>query len=104
MPNNMNAYFAIGISKQRVSGWKSGKEGTPEHRQFAEDITSFFSSIHEQAGMEGMMNPILTIFWQKAHDGLSDQPKVEVTVSNPLGEARSAQEIADKYSGVELPD
>lgn len=104
VPNNMNAYFAIGISRQDVSLWYNGKMGTPEHRKFAEDIRAFFSSIHEQAGMEGLANPILTIWWQKSHDNMIEAQKLEQVDESPLGEKQSAEAIAAKWSEVELPD
>ena len=102
VPNNQNAYFAMGVVRQEIDDWKHGRAGSPEHKRFAEDVTQFFSSIHEQGGADGIFNPILTIFWQKAHDGMSDQPKIEVSVNNPLGDARSAEEIAKTYE--DLPD
>ena len=102
IPNNMNAYFAIGITKQDVSLWNAGQR-SPEHKQFAEDIKQFFASIHEQAGGEGIVNPILSIYWSKSHDGMSDNPRVEVTVTDPLGDRASSAEIAKKYEGI-LPD
>ena len=76
--------------------------GTEEQHQFAMDVLAFFAAIHEQGPTDGVMNPVSSIFWQKAHDGMSDQPKIEVTVSDPLGEKRSAEEIADTYK--DLPD
>ena len=104
MPNNSNAYFAIGITKGDIYTWSSGRGGTPEHQKFAEDIKAFFASVHEQAPTEGLMNPISAMFWQKAHDGMIEASKVEVTQTDPLGEKRSAEEIAKKYDGVVLPD
>ena len=73
-----------------------------QDKKFAEDVTAFFASIHEQAGATGVVNPILSIYWSKAYDGLTDQPKVEVEVKDSLGERRSAQDIAAAYS--DLPD
>ena len=104
VPNNMSAYLAIGVSQQKMWNWKAGNLGTPDHKKFAEDVSAFFASIHEQGGTDGLMNPIQTIFWQKAYDGLSDQPKIEVQVTDPLGEKRTAEDIANKYGEVELPD
>lgn len=103
VPNNMNAYYAIGISRQDVYAWKHGTHGTPEHKKFAFDITDFFASIHEQGPTDGVLNNISAMFWQKAHDGLVEASKVEVVNDSPLGEKRSAQDIADKY-GELLPD
>lgn len=102
VPNNMNAYYAIGISSSDISLWKQGQSPTPEHTKFAQEIAGFFASVHEQAPTEGLMNPISSIFWQKAHDGMSDQPRVEVHITDPIGERRSAEDIAKEYS--DLPD
>lgn len=99
IPNNMNAYFAIGITKQDVSLWNAGQR-SPEHKQFAEDIKQFFASIHEQAGGEGIVNPILSIYWSKAHDGMVEASKLEVVNTDPLGEKRSSEEIARTYADI----
>ena len=102
IPNNMNAYFAIGITKQDISVWNAGQR-SPEHKQFAEDIKQFFASIHEQAGGEGIVNPILSIYWSKAHDGMVEASKLEVVNADPLGEKQSSEQIAQKYAGI-LPE
>ena len=102
IPNNMNAYFAIGITKQEISLWNAGQR-SPEHKQFAEDIKQFFASIHEQAGGEGIVNPILSIYWSKAHDGMVEAQKLEVVNTDPLGEKQSSEQIAQKYAGI-LPE
>ena len=102
IPNNMNAYFAIGITRQDITAWYAGNR-SPEHKQFADDIKQFFASIHEQAGGEAIVNPILSIYWSKAHDNLSDQPKIEVSIEDPLGQRASSEEIAARYSSL-LPE
>jgi hypothetical protein len=102
LPNNMNAYYAIGINKSDIGAWYAGR-GTPEQRQFAEDIKQFFASIHEQAGGEAIVNPILSIYWSKAHDGMVEASKLEVVNTDPLGEKQSAEQIAEKYAGI-LPE
>ena len=103
VPNNMNAYFAIGITRQEVYHWKNGK-GTPDHKEFAETISGFFASIHEQGATDGVLNPISAMFWQKAHDGLIEASKVEVQNTDPLGDRRSAADIQKAYEEVELPE
>ena len=102
IPNNMNAYFAIGITKSDIASWYAGRS-SPEHRQFAEDIKQFFASIHEQAGGEAIVNPILSIYWSKAHDGMVEASKLEVVNADPLGEKQSSEQIAQKYAGI-LPE
>lgn len=103
VPGNMSAYLAIGISKQDIVAWKNGTR-TPEHKQFAEDVAAFFASVHEQGGTDGVLNPISAMFWQKAHDNLIEASKLEVVADDPLGEKRSAADIAKSYTEVELPD
>ena len=102
VPNNMNAYFAIGVTKDDISKWRMGKSGTPEHKEFAELVTGFFASVHEQGGTDGVLNPISAMFWQKAHDGLIEASKLEVTQDNPLGDKKSAEELSRLYDS--LPD
>lgn len=104
IPNNMNAYFAIGVARQDISAWHRGVLGTPQHRQFADDVMAFFASIHEQGAIDGVLNPISAMFWQKAHDGIIEATKVEVIQEDPLGDRRNAEQIAEKYQNIDLPD
>lgn len=103
IPNNMNAYFAIGLDKDTIKNWYGGERGTPEQQQFARDIRTFFASVHEQAGGEGIVNPILSIYWSKAHDGMVEAQKLEVVNTDPLGEKKSAKEITEQYQDL-LPE
>jgi hypothetical protein len=103
LPTNSSAYFAIGITADDIKNWKAGRAGTPDHRRFAEDVSAMFASIHEQAPTEGLLNPVLSIYWSKAHDGYTDAPKQEVVIDDPLGEKRSSEEIQKKYADI-LPD
>lgn len=102
VPNNMNAYFAIGIARQDVSAWHNGKGGTPEHKEFADMMMQFFASVHEQGATDGVLNPISAMFWQKAHDNLIEASKVEVVQDNPLGDRKSVEELQKLYDN--LPD
>lgn len=104
IPNNMNCYFAIGLSRQNISAWSKGTSGTPAHKEFAETVTQFFASVHEQAATDGIVNPIYSMWLQKAHDHMIEAQKLEVVQDDPLGQKRSAEEIAKAYSDVELPD
>lgn len=104
IPNNMNAYYAIGINREDIRGWKMGERGTPEHRKFAEEVSSFFASVHEQAPVHGLMNPISAMFWQKAHDGMIEASKLEVVNTDPLGEKTSAEDIVERYKDIVLPE
>jgi hypothetical protein len=99
----MNCYLAIGISRFDIANWRNG-QSTPEHKEFAQTVTDFFASVHEQAATDGVMNPISAMFWQKAHDGMVEASKLEVVNTDPLGDRQSAEQIAAKYADVVLPD
>lgn len=47
---------------------------------------------------DGKINPVTGIFWQKNYDGLRDQTELAIAPVNPLGEGKSAEELAKKYS------
>lgn len=103
LPGSMNCYYAIGITREDIYAWSSGKSDEA-HRRFANDVKAFFASIHEQGATNGVMNPIFAMWLQKAHDGMVEASKIEAVDANPLGESQSAEEIQAKYAGVELPD
>lgn len=100
---NMNAYHAMGISQPMARQWKIGGSGsTEERRQLIEEVDAVCSGSREMLAASGALNPILAIFWQKNFDGLRDVQEHSVYQGDPLGEKRSAAEIAEQYS--DLPD
>lgn len=103
IPSNSNCYYALGINRFDISHWNSG-DGTVEQKRFAEDITAFFASVHEQGALDGLVNPIYSMWLQKAHDSMIEASKVDAPVDDPYGTKQSAEDIASKYAGVELPD
>jgi hypothetical protein len=63
----------------------------------------FFASIHEQGGVEGMINPILTIWFQKAYDAMRESDGKELAGdTSPLGERQSAESIAAKWESADV--
>lgn len=100
---NMNAYHAMGITMQQAYSWKIGGAGsTPERRELIAEVDSVCSGSREMLASMGQINPVLAIFWQKNFDGLRDVQEHSVYQGDPLGEKRSAAEIAEQYS--DLPD
>lgn len=100
---NMNAYHAMGITIQQAWAWKTGGPGsTPERRELVAEVDAVCSGSREMLAAMGQINPVLAIFWQKNFDGLRDVQEHSVYQGDPLGEKRSAQDIAEQYS--DLPD
>ena len=99
----MNAYHAMGINASQAWAWKTGGAGsTPERRDLIAEVDAVCSGSREMLAASGAINPILAIFWQKNYDGMRDVQEHSVYQGDPLGEKRSAQEIAEQYS--DLPD
>lgn len=98
---NLNAYSAIGIVQPVAWNWKNGGFGsTPERKELIEEIDSICSGYREQLIADGQVNPVTGIFWQKNYDGLRDVQSHEVAPMDPLGEKRSAKEIAEQYKDI----
>ena len=100
---NQTLYMACGVGRTDIFNWKHGerRQNNPAYRQFAEMCQLVCAAAREQYGIEGQVNPILTIFHQKAYDGLSDTPRDE-EVRDPLGEISDPQKLAEKYKDIPL--
>ena len=96
--SNGTLYFACGVSKETIKDWYLGyrRQSNPEYREFAKMAREIGAVAREQYGLEGQVNPILTIFHQKAYDHMTDLPQEEDR-RDPLGEVQDPKKIAEKY-------
>lgn len=104
VPSSAACYYAIGLSRERMFRWKSGSSGTPEQRQFAQDVHAFLASVHEQGAVDGIVNPIYSMWLQKAYDGMVEAEKANLPPETHEEDKATAEEIQAKYAGIELPD
>ena len=98
--NNM-LYFSCNVTRTMVYDWFHGrtKKADPEYKRFASLVKEICSAAREQYGLEGSVNPILTIFHQKYYDGFRDDPQID-TVNDPLGENQDPAKLAEKYKDI----
>lgn len=96
--SNQAAYLAIGITKEDVYDWTTRTSANPERTHFIKNVQQFCSVFRESVMQDGKLNPVVGIFWQKNYDGLRDQTELAIAPVNPLGEGKSAEELAKKYS------
>lgn len=96
MGNEM-CYMAMGIGRDQMELWLSGNYGTREHYLMAKKIKQFLSSNRESQMLEGKLNPIVGIWWQKNYDGLRDQQEVVISSRDPLENIIDVSEIEQKY-------
>lgn len=98
---NVAAYFCIGINKVTADMWLIGKRGsTPERVDLIQEVKNACAMNREAMASSGLLNPILTIFWQKNFDGMRDQGAIVNDSEGLLGERQDAKRIAEKYQGV----
>ena len=98
---NMNAYSAMGIWNRQAYDWLYGLHGsTPERRALIAEVNSVCTGYREQLIADQQINPITGIFWQKNYDGLRDIQEHSFSTTDPLGDKRSAAEIAEQYKDI----
>lgn len=98
---NQTMYMAVGVGRTEMHYWDTGqrRQNNPAYREFARLCKDICAAAREQYGIEGQVNPILTIFHQKWFDGYSDAPQQE-EVKDPLGEIQDPAKLAEKYKDI----
>lgn len=102
----ITACLALGTPKAMLYRWRTGmtRQRDPAYKEFADSV---FYAV--QAGIEtcmatGLINPVVGIWWEKAH---FHEVEAEKTGAVELGEEqgrKTAQQIAEEYEGVVLPE
>lgn len=99
-----SACLACGITTSTLSGWRSGKTRTSDYKEFADSLTFAVQAGIESMMAAGIINPVVGIWWEKSHFHMIEANRSEGNAADPLGQKKSAQEIAAEYDGVELPE
>lgn len=94
---NRGLYLALGVTKSTVDNWAKKTESDPELAHCATKILSICSAYREMSAAENKLNPVLTIWWQKNYDGMSNKQEVQLTVENPMGDRSNLDELERKY-------
>jgi len=87
---------ALGVSRRTVWLWKNGTN-RPQNFEIINQAYDQLEELWELYMMHGKVNPANAIFLGKNHFGYRDVQDVVVTPNNPLGEVKSAEEIAEQY-------
>jgi len=99
---NLGCYGACGVSNQTISEWAHGRNRAardPRYKEFAIRVRQLCGINREQMMVEGKLNPIIGIWWQKNFDGFTDKP-VDVIDDTDDAMTLSESEIAKKYEGI----
>lgn len=96
--SNLCAYLSVGMTYEKA--YAKMKTGTDEVKDLLFEIQAVCGSYRESITGEGKLNPVTSIFWQKNFDGLHDKSEQTVTVQDPLGVAKSVEDIKQKYADI----
>ena len=101
--SNLQAYASMGIGRPEASRILQGKMygRDPRYAQLIRTVNNVCAMYREGMMLEGAINPVVGIFWQKSLDNYIDQPKTEIENDNPNGEVKTAEEIAEKYADID---
>jgi len=94
----------MGINRSIAYDMDHGRQGTPEQKKLIQFVKGLCATYREGMMVSNDINPIVGIFWQKAHDGLNELDEVNAFASelNESHAEEDAESIANKYD--ELPD
>ena len=95
-PGNMGLYRALDMSRQDMNDVLRGKNKSKASLECIDIIKkalNMLSEYREQLGLQGKLNPVTMIFWQKNYDGLEDQTRVELTAKTAQEPTLSPDEI-----------
>lgn len=97
-PGNMGIYNALGITRQEVNEYITGRRKAPNPTfiDTLKKIKSSMAEYRELLGTEGKINPATLIFWQKNHDSFTDVQQVEITSTGAPTEEKSVDELRQK--------
>lgn len=98
MIGNLTAYAAMGINRDIAYRWEKGERKDERYKQLILYVKRICAAYRESLGLEGKIHPALTIFWQRNFDGLTNEDMTMVDMEDPLGKAKSRQEIQQKYA------
>ena len=101
-----NVCLSLGVARKTLLMWKDGQahKENPEFRKFAENVYTIIQSGIETTMATGLLNPVLGIWWEKSHFNMKEADRVQEVREDPLGQSRSAEQIAQDYEETPLPD
>lgn len=98
--SNLCAYLSVGMTYDKA--YSQMKNGSDQVKDLLFEIQAVCGSYRESITSDGKLNPVTSIFWQKNYDGLKDRSEQTVTVHDPLGAAKSVEDIKQKYADIIL--
>lgn len=106
-PANMGLYRALDLSRQDVNDVLTGKNKSKVSSECIDIIKKaidMLAEYREQLGIQGKLNPVTLIFWQKNYDHMTDSQVLEIQSDRQDHMQLTQEEITKRipvYSDVE---
>lgn len=98
LPSRQGHARAMGVSRRSVTSYMTENPDHPS-TQYLEIVYDAFSEALSMASLTGRVHPIVSIFIQKAIYGWRDNDPVEQPENDPLGTAKTNDELYMRYCG-----
>lgn len=101
-PNMIGMANWLGVSRETVNTWKRGEYRKDSHSDVIRKAVDILEEIWVDYMQNGKINPASGIFLAKNMFQYKDVQDVVLTPNQPLSDAQSAVDVAQKYA--ELPE
>lgn len=92
--------LALGTTRKTLNEWENGNGCTVRCRDIIKSTKEYLAAFDADLATSGKMNPVPYIFRAKNYYGMKDTQDVVLTPNQPLGDQRSAEEIAQTYAAL----
>lgn len=96
-PNMVGMANWLGVSRDTLNCWRRGDHRLQTHSDVIKKACGMLEDLWQEYMQNGKINPASGIFLGKNMFGYRDQQEVVVTPNQPLGEAESNPQLAEKY-------
>lgn len=102
LPTVEKMALALGVTRASLWNWENGIKCSAVRTEMIKRAKEILAAMDAELVSRNKIPQVTYIFRAKNFFGMKDQTDVVVTPNSPLGEARSADDIAAQYA--ELPD
>lgn len=103
-PNMVGMANWLGVSRDTMNEWRRGNYRSGTHSDLIKNACGVLENLWQDYMQNGKINPASGIFLGKNMFGYKDQQDVIITPNNPIGDAESSAELAEKYVGDMIED
>ena len=86
----------VGVSRDKISAWKNGTEGSAAQRELSQKVYTLMEDIWVDMMSSGKVNPPVGIFLSKNWFGYSDEQRITVVPESPY-KIGAPDEVAQRY-------